>query len=95
MLDEESWREFLQGFRHYQDLLRQFSREADAQVLHASEDVSQPSAGDQPLAGADDSAEAPRDHEPARGDDGGSFDVNAEYEEDSGDDGFHPFIYWI
>ncbi|CAM0148121.1 unnamed protein product [Urochloa decumbens] len=103
-MDEESWREFLQGFRHYQNLQRQlFSGEEDAQVLHASDDVSEPSAGDQqPLAGAAaDSAEAPRNHDDSPGHlHDGSFDANGddedfdrEYEEeDSDDDGFHPFI---
>ncbi|CAL4911615.1 unnamed protein product [Urochloa decumbens] len=106
MDDEESWREFLQGFRHYQNLQRQlFSREEDAQVLvdDASDDVSEPSAGDQqPIAGAAaaDSAEALRNHDDSPGHlHDGSFDGNGddedldrEYEEDSDDDGFHPFI---
>ncbi|CAM0151457.1 unnamed protein product [Urochloa decumbens] len=105
-MDEESWREFLQGFRHYQNLQRQlFSGEEDAQVLHASDDVSELSARDQqPLAGAGaaaDSAEAPRNHDDSPGHlHDGSFDANgddedfnAEYEEEDSDDGgFHPFV---
>ncbi|CAL4995574.1 unnamed protein product [Urochloa decumbens] len=104
MDDEESWREFLQGFRHYQNLHRQLSREEDAQVLDASGDVSELSAGDQQpfaAAAAADSAEALHNHDDSPGHlHDGSFDANGndedsdrEYEEeDSDDDGFHPFI---